>query len=112
MNTCHRYIGYEKQGKVFFVIQYQYNDSVNSPLTSINTNSTVLASSSTLTMTQTEMTSDIILKSGMKADGTSGREKLLKNFIYNAFVWKYPPWHIKNIERYVKYIYENTILTY
>ena len=78
-----------------FVIQYQCNVSVNSPLTSFNTNSTLLASSSSLTMTPTEMTSDVILKSRMKADGTSGREKLLKNFIYDAFVWKDLSWHIK-----------------
>ena len=51
MNTCHRYIQYEKQGKVLFVIQYQCNVSVSSPLTSINTNSTLLASASSLTMT-------------------------------------------------------------
>ena len=81
MNTCHRYIWYEKQGKVFFVIQYQCNVSVNSPWISINTNSTLLGSSSSLTMTLTETTSDMICKSGMTADATSGREKLLKNFI-------------------------------
>ena len=98
MNTSHRCIWYEKQGKVFFVIQYQCSVSVNSPLTSINTNSTLLASSSSLTTTPTEMTSDMILKSGMKADGTSGREKLLKNFTYYAFVWKYPSWHIKKLK--------------
>ena len=81
MNTCHRYIWYEKQCKVSFVIQYQYNVSVNLPQISINTNSTLLGSSSSVTMTPTETTSDIILKSGMTADTTSGREKLLKNFI-------------------------------
>ena len=95
MNTCHRHIWYEKQGKVLFVIQHQCYVSVNSPLTSINTKSTLLASSSSLTVTPTEMTSDMILKSGMKADGTSSRKKLFKTFIYNAFVWKYPSWHIK-----------------
>ena len=36
-------------------------------------------------MTQTEKGSDLILESGIKG-ATSGREKLLKNFIYNAFV--------------------------
>ena len=40
-------------------------------------------------MTQTEKGTDLILESGMKEDATSGREKLLKNFIYNALVWKY-----------------------
>ena len=70
-------------------MEYQCNVSVSSPLTSINTNSTLLASSSSPTMTLTEMTSDMVLKSGMKEDVTSGREKLLKNFIYNTFVGKY-----------------------
>ena len=78
----------KNKGKVLFVIQYQCSVSVNSPLISINTNPTLLASSSSLTMTPTE-TSDMILKSGMTADATSGREKLLKNLIYNEFVGKY-----------------------
>ena len=71
MNTCHRYIWYEKQGKVLFVIQYQCNVSVSSPLASINTNSTLLPSASSLTMTLKEMTTDMILKSGMKVNATS-----------------------------------------
>ena len=112
MNTCQTYIWYEKQGKVLFVIQCQCNVSGNSPLKSINTNSTLWASSSSLTLTPKEMTSDVILKSGMKADTTSCREKLLKNFIYNAFVWKYPSWHIKKNERCVKDIYKNIILSH
>ena len=58
------------------------------------------------------MTSDMILKSGLKTDATSGREKLLKNFIYSVFVWKYPSWHMKKIEKYIKDIYKNIILTY
>ena len=37
-------------------------------------------------MTPTETTSDMMFKSGMTADATSGREKLLKYFIQNAFV--------------------------
>ena len=43
-------------------------------------------------MTQTEKETDLILESRIKEDAPSGREKLLKNFIYNAFVWKYPSW--------------------
>ena len=69
-----------------FVIQYQCNVSASSPLTSVNTNSTLLVSASSLMRSPKEITSDMILKSGMKPDATSGREKLLKNFIYNAFV--------------------------
>ena len=61
-----------------FVIQYQCNVSVSSPLASTNTNSTLLASASSPPMTEKEMTNDMILKSGMKADATSGKEKLLK----------------------------------
>ena len=45
-------------------------------------------------VTLKEMTTDMILKSGMKADPIPGREKLLKNIIYNAIVWKYPSWDI------------------
>ena len=75
MNTFYRYIWYEKQGKVYFVIQYQCNVSVNSPQIYINTKSC------SPTMTLVESTSDIICKSGMTADATSGREILLKNFI-------------------------------
>ena len=94
MNTFHRYIWYEKQCKVLFVIQYQCNVSVSSPVASVNTNSTSLASASSPNMKVTAMTTDIILESGMEADATSGKENLWKNFISNAFVWKYPSWDI------------------
>ena len=78
MNACYRYIWYEKQGKIYFVIQYQCNVSVNSPWIYINTESTFLGSSCSPTMTLTETTSDMICKSGMTADATSGREKYWK----------------------------------
>ena len=80
MNTCHRYIWYEKQCKVSFVIQYHWNVSVNSQWISINTNSTLLGSSSSPTMTHRETTSEMICKSTITADATSGREQLWKNF--------------------------------
>ena len=80
MNTCDRYIWYEKQGKVFFVIQYQYNVTVNSPWMPINTISTLLGSSSSPSPL-TETTNDMTCKSGMTGDATSGRENLGKNFI-------------------------------
>ena len=51
--------------------------------------STLLPSTSSPTMTQTEKGTDLILESGIKEDAISGREKLLKIFIYNAFVRKY-----------------------
>ena len=94
MNTFHRHIWYEKQCKVLFLIQYLYNVSVSSPLASINTNSTLLASASSPTMKVTEATTDSNSKPGMKADATSGKQKLWKNFIYNPFLWKYVSWDI------------------
>ena len=100
MNTCYRHIWYEKQGKVCFVIQYQYNVAVNSPWMLINTNSTLLGSSPSPSPL-TETTNDMTCKSGMTGDATSGRENLFKNFIWNAFVWKYPSWCIEQIDRNV-----------
>ena len=47
---------------------------------------TLLPAVSSLTMTVTQKTTDTTLESGITEDGTSGREKLFKNFIYNAFV--------------------------
>ena len=72
MNTCCRYIWYEKHGKVFFVITYQCNVSVNSSWISINTNSTLLGSSSS-PATQIAGTSDMIHESTITPDATSGR---------------------------------------
>ena len=69
-----------------FVIQYQFNVSVGSPLASINTNCNLLASTSSPTAKVTLTTTDINSRPGMKADATSGKEKLWKNFIYNAFL--------------------------
>ena len=87
MNTCYRYIWYEKQGKVYFVIQYQCNVSVNSPWKCINTKSTLLCSSCTPTTTLTVKTSDMMCKSGMTAGATSGREKSIeKLYIECIFV--------------------------
>ena len=45
-------------------------------------------------MTATEKTTDTTLETGMTEDDTSGREKLFKNFIYNALVWKHPLWDL------------------
>ena len=75
-----------KKGKVLFVMQYQFNVSVSSPLASINTNSTLLASSFSPTIKVTKSTTDINSKPGMKADATSGKVKLWKNCIYNIFL--------------------------
>ena len=56
------------------------NVSVNSPGGTINTDSTLLGSSSSSTRTLTE-TSYLKCKSGITPDATSGKENLLKNFI-------------------------------
>ena len=72
MNTCDTYIWYAKHGKVFFVIAYECNVSLNSSWISINTNSTLLGSSSSPT-TQIAGTSDMIHESTITADATSGR---------------------------------------
>ena len=49
-----------EKSKVLFVIQYQFNVSVNSPLASINTNCTLLASSSSLTVKVTASTTQYL----------------------------------------------------
>ena len=54
---------------------------MNSQWISINTNSTLLASSSSPTTTMRETASDMICKSAMIGDATSGRENLWKNYI-------------------------------
>ena len=72
-----------------FVIQYQFNVSVSSPLASINTNCTLLASSSSPTVKVTENTPDINSKPGMKADAALGKKMYAKNNIYNEFTFKY-----------------------
>ena len=41
------------------------------------------------TITPVEKTTDAALKTSKVEDDTSGRKKLFKNFIYNAFVYKY-----------------------
>ena len=95
MNTCYNYISYEKQGKVLFVIQYQCNVSVNSPWASINTNFYFITCSILTNYdSNRKKTTDTTLESGITEDATSGRERLFKNFIYNAFVWKYPLWNM------------------
>ena len=60
--------------------------------TSIGQYKFLLPAVSSPTVTVTEKTTDMTLESGITEDVTSGREKLFKNFIYNAFVWKYPLW--------------------
>ena len=88
------------------MIEYDSNVWVKAPDTNINTNSTVLCTASSGTVTLTETTKDTMCTSGIITDATSGREKWFKNCWQNAFVEKYPSGHIKKIVRYVKDIYQ------
>ena len=69
-----------------FVIQYNFNVAVSSPPESVNANHTLLPSSPSATVKVTESRTDTNLKPAMEADATSSKEKLWKNFIYNAFM--------------------------
>ena len=71
------------------VIQYKFNVLVNSPLASINTNYTLLTTSSSTSVKGTESTNDTNVKAAIEADATSGKKKLYKNFIYNEFTFTY-----------------------
>ena len=44
------------------------------------------------TITPVEKTTDAALKTSKVEYDTSGRKKLFKNFIFNAFVYKYQVW--------------------
>ena len=72
INTFNIYITCNKKWKVLFVIQYNFNVSLSSPLKSVTTNPTVLASSSSATLRVTETTTHTNSKPAMEADATSG----------------------------------------
>ena len=72
-----------------FVIQYNLNVSVSSPLESVTANPTVLALSTSHTVKVTETTPHTNLKHAMEAYATSGKKNLCKNFICNEFTLKY-----------------------
>ena len=57
MNRFHIYSICNKKGEVLCIIQYKFNVSVTSPLAYINTNYTLLASSSSTNVQATESTS-------------------------------------------------------
>ena len=69
-----------------FVIQYNFNVVVSSLLEFVNANHTLLPSSHSPTVKVTESRTDTNLKPAMEADATLGKEKLWKNFKYNAFM--------------------------
>ena len=94
MNTCNKYIWYKKQYKVSFVIQYHWNVSVNSQWISIDTNSTLLGSLSSQTMTVRETTSEMACNSAIIADATSGREQWWKKYYTEYMCVKYPCVHM------------------
>ena len=89
MSRFHTYNRCNKKGKVFCVIQYKFNVLVNSLLASINTNYTLLDTSSSTSVKGTESTNNTNVKVAIETDATSGMKKLYKNFIYNEFSFTY-----------------------
>ena len=89
MNRFHICSICNKKGKVFCIIQYKCNVSVTSPVAYINTNYTLLASSSSTSVQVTKSISDTNMKCAIEEDDTSGKKNLYKNFIYNEFTFKY-----------------------
>ena len=71
------------------VIQYKFNVSVSLPLASINTNYTLLASSSSTSVKGTESTSDTNVKAAMGAGPTWDKKKFYKNYVYSEFTFTY-----------------------
>ena len=82
---------------------------MNSQLASINTNSTLLATSSSTCVKGTESTNDSHVKAAIETDATSGKKKLHKNFIYNEFTLTYASAYI---EKNWKEMSKNIVLTY
>ena len=93
------------------LIQYEFNDLANTPLVSINTNYTLLASTSSTSITLKDGTSDRKMKDAMAADATSCKKKLYKNFIHNEFTFTYASSYLDNTDRNVKK-YSSHILRY
>ena len=61
------------------VIQYKFNVLVNSLLAPINTNYTLLATSSSTSVKGTDSTNDTNVKAAIEADATPGKKKLHKS---------------------------------
>ena len=68
---------------------------MNAPLAPINTNYTLLALSSSTSITWTYGTSDRNMKDAMAADTTLAKKKLYKNFTYNEFTFTYASSYIE-----------------
>ena len=71
------------------IIQYKFNVAVTSPLAYLNTNYTLLASSSLTHVQVTESTSVTNMKPAIEEDATSGKKNLYTILIYNEFACKY-----------------------
>ena len=83
---------------------------MSSPLASINTNYTLLASSPSTSVKGTESTIHTNVKAAIATDATSGRKKLCKNFIYNEFTHLHMHLHI--LKKKWKEMSKNIVLTY
>ena len=81
---------------------------VSAPLEYINTNYTLLASSSARSVKGTESRSERNMKADLEEDDTSGKKKLYKNLIYNEFTFTYASWYIEKHGKICKKI----VLTY
>ena len=82
---------------------------MNSQLAFINTNSTLLGTSSSTCVKGTESTKNSDVKAATETDTTSGKKKLYKNFIYNEFTLIYASAYI---EKNWKEMSKNIVLTY
>ena len=91
------------------VTQYKFTVLVSSPVASINTNYTLLASSSSTRVKGTGSKSDRNMKAAMEEDDTSGKKTLYKNFIYNKFIFTDASSYI---EKKWKDMSKNIVLTY
>ena len=102
MKILHIYSRCAKKGKVFCIVQYEFNVWVNTPIVSINTNYTLLAWSSATNMISSDCISDRNMTDGMTGDDTPGKKKIYKNFIYNEFTFTYASSDIEKMDRNVK----------
>ena len=68
---------------------------MSSPLASIYTNYTLLASSPSKSVKGTESIINTNVKAAIATDATSGKKKLYKNFIYNEFTFTYTSAYIE-----------------
>ena len=82
---------------------------MNSQQAFINTNSTLLGTSLSTCVKDTESTKKSGVKAGKETDTTSGKKKLYKNFIYKEFTLIYPSAYI---DRNWKEMSKNIVLTY